>query len=142
MPFVTPLVGDKLVKISPTKYKINWDKKKASGFQFSVKQFLKQYWQYDIGVFEEMRIPKSLLRIDLINFTKRIAVEASGAQHFEYNKFFHGGSEMNFLGSIKRDDSKRLWLERNNFKMIELVETDIPKLSPEYIMEKFGVDIT
>ena len=142
MPFVTPLVGDKLVKISPTKYKISWDKKKASNFQFAIKQFLKPYWQYDIGVFEEMRIPKSLLRIDLINFTKRIAVEASGAQHFEYNKFFHGGSEMNFLGSIKRDDSKRLWLERNNFKMIELVETDIPKLSPEYIMEKFGVDIT
>lgn len=141
MPFVTPITGDKLVKISSTKYKIKWDKKKASNFQFTIKQFLKTYWQYDIGVFEEMRIPKSLLRIDLINFTKKIAVEASGSQHFEYNKFFHGGSEMNFLGSIKRDDKKRGWLTRNGFSIIELIESDVPKLSREFIFEKFGINL-
>ena len=142
MPIFTNLAGTKMIKVPASKYKIAWDKAVASNFQFSVKQFLKQYWQYDIGVFEEFRIPGSKLRCDILNNQKKIAVEASGAQHFEYNKFFHGGSEMNFLGSIKRDDSKRLWLERNSFKMIELVESDVPKLSPEYILEKFGVDIT
>lgn len=114
----------------------------ASNFQFTIKQFLKTYWQYDIGVFEEFRIPGSKLRCDVLNTQRRLAVEASGAQHFEYTPFFHGGSEMNFLSSIKRDDKKRQWLELNGFSLIELVESDVPKLSPEYILEKFGVDIT
>ena len=30
------------------------------------------------------------MKVDLINMTKRIAVEAQGAQHDQFNKFFHG----------------------------------------------------
>ena len=142
MPIVTTLNGSKLVKVPASRYKILWDKPSCSLFQTSVKAFLRPYWEFKIGVCEEFKIPGSRLRCDFLCFGAKIAVEASGAQHFEYNKFFHGGSEMNFLGSIKRDDKKREWLIRNGFSMIELIESDVPKLSPEYILEKFGVDIT
>lgn len=141
MPYVTNLKGTKQVKVSLSKYAIDWDKKVASDFQFSVKQFLRKYWEYRIGVCEEYRIPASRLRCDFLCFGNKIAVEASGKQHFEYNKFFHGGNPLNLVASLRRDDAKREWLTRNGFTLIELIEEDLPHLSPEFIKEKFGVDI-
>ena len=48
---------------------------------------------------------------------------------------------MSYLNSIKRDYQKREWLEKNNFKIIELEEQDIKKLSPEFIENTFGISI-
>lgn len=141
MPLVTTLNGSKLVKLNLSKYKIDWKADSPSKFQKTIKDFLRPYWEFDIGVCEELRISGSLLRVDFANFAKKIAVEASGAQHFEFNPFFHNNSQANFLASIKRDDKKRLWLERNNFFLIEVIESDVPHLSAEFILEKFGVDI-
>ncbi len=40
-----------------------------------------------------------LIAIDLI--TKKIAIEVNGAQHNNFNKFFHANSRINYLNSIK-----------------------------------------
>ena len=81
------------------------------------------------------------MKVDMINMTKRIAVEAQGAQHDSFNKFFHGNSRANYLKSIKRDYHKRVWLENNNFKVLEITEEDLASLSETYIEEKFSVNI-
>ena len=141
MPLLLPISGNKPVKVSLSKKKIKWDEESCSKFQTSVKLFLKQYWQFDIGVCEELIIPKSLLRIDILNFQRKIAIETSGQQHFEYTPFFHGNNPLNYMQSIKRDDKKRIWLERNGFTLLEFLESDVPHLSPKYIKDKFGVDI-
>jgi len=81
------------------------------------------------------------MKLDMINMTQRIAVEVQGAQHESFNKFFHGNSRANYLKSIKRDYHKRVWLENNNFKILEIIQEDLASLSPEYILEKFSVNI-
>ena len=73
--------------------------------------------------------------------TKRIAVEAQGAQHEEFNKFFHNNSRANYLRSITRDHDKRVWLENNDFKVLEVFEDDLPSLSKKYILDKFEISI-
>ena len=42
---------------------------------------------------------------------------------------------------IKRDYHKAVWLENNNFKVLEIREEDLVSLSREYILEKFKVNI-
>jgi len=81
------------------------------------------------------------MKVDMINMTKRIAVEAQGPQHESFNKFFHGNSRANYLKSIKRDHHKMVWLENNNFKILEITQEDLASLSPEYILEKFSVNM-
>ncbi len=79
--------------------------------------------------------------MDLINFTRKIAVEVQGEQHNQFNKFFHGNSRQKYLDSIKRDMKKISWLELNEFKVLEVDKDDIPNLSRSYILEGFGVEI-
>ncbi len=81
------------------------------------------------------------MKVDMINMTKRIAVEVQGAQHDSFNKFFHNNSRANYLSSIKRDYDKRVWLESNDFKVLEVFEEDLPSLSKKYIMQKFEISI-
>ena len=81
------------------------------------------------------------MKVDLINFTRKIAVEVQGDQHNQYNKFFHGGSRDKYLASIKRDMKKISWLEMNEFKVLEVETKDIENLSRTYIFDTFGVDI-
>jgi very-short-patch-repair endonuclease len=81
------------------------------------------------------------MKVDILNATKKIAIEVNGPQHNSFNKFFHNNSRMSYLNSIKRDYQKREWLEKNNFKIIELEEQDIKKLSPEFIENTFGISI-
>ena len=73
--------------------------------------------------------------------TKRIAVETQGAQHESFNKFFHNNSRANYLRSITRDYDKIVWLENNNFKILEIFEEDLASLSRKYILDKFEVSI-
>ena len=82
-----------------------------------------------------------MLKIDLLNATKKIAVEIQGAQHESFNKFFHDNSRLKYLESIKRDVKKEKWIELNKFKFLELYENDLKILSPQYIEEKCGVFI-
>ena len=135
------LGSDKQVFVNIRPYLIDWNKKSASNFQTNVKKFLQKFWSGHI-VCEEMRIPGSLLRCDLVNLTKKICIESSGGQHFAYNPFFHGQSRMgNYLKSIKYDMAKLHWMEKNGFKCAEILEEDVPNLSVNFFKERFDIDI-
>jgi hypothetical protein len=126
-------------KVYPSKYKIDWNSKRASEPQFRTKLFLKEFWLGDT-VCEEFIIPGSRLRIDLINFSKMIAVEVSGQQHESFSKFFHK-TRIGFIKSIKRDFQKIKWLESNNIKLIELYDYETTNLSREQIEKKFNITL-
>ena len=133
-------IKGKLVNKSVTKYRINWDASCRSNFQYEVKQFFKKFWYGQI-CYEEFPVYGTRMKVDLINMTKRIAVEVQGAQHESFNKFFHNNSRANYLKSITRDHDKIVWLENNNFKILEIFETDLASLSKKYIFDKFEVSI-
>ena len=48
---------------------------------------------------------------------------------------------MKYLESLKRDHEKSLWLEQNNFTLIELEKKDVDTLSRELLCEKFKIII-
>ncbi len=116
-------IKGKLVEKSVNKYRIDWNKPSRSKIQFAAKQLLKQVWETNI-VYEEFPCFGSLLKVDFYNATKKIAVEVNGEQHAKFH-YFHGGSRMNYLESIKRDFQKRKWLELNDIKLVEVIKEEI-----------------
>ena len=133
-------INGKLVSKNVVKYKIDWEKSCRSKIQFEVKSFFKDHWENHI-CYEEFPVFGTRMKVDLINFTRKIAVEVQGDQHNQYNKFFHGGSRDKYLASIKRDMKKINWLELNDFNVLEIETKDIKNLSRSYIFDTFGVDI-
>ena len=121
-----------------SKYLIKWNKKSRSKIQFKTKQFLEKYWKNHI-VYEEFPVYGTRMKVDIVNATKKIAIEVQGRQHKEFNKFFHK-TRGNYLESIKRDHLKRQWLEKNNFKLIEIEEEEVNKLS-KIFFKKLGIDL-
>ena len=121
-----------------TKYLIDWNKKSRSKIQFKVKSFLKKYWCNCI-VYEEFPVFGSRMSVDILNATKKIAIEVQGKQHSSFNKFFHNKSRSKYLEGIKRDHQKALWLENNNFILIEIEEDEISELSYNFFKEKFNI---
>jgi len=115
-----------------SKYLINWDKKSKSKLQFRAKQLLKPHWQNHI-VYEEFPVYGSLLRVDFLNATKRVAIEVNGPQHSSFVPFFHK-SRAEYLKAIKRDHIKSEWLEKNNFRLIEMEEKDV-KFGQDFLLE-------
>jgi very-short-patch-repair endonuclease len=113
----------KLVSKNVSKHLIDWDKKSRSKFQFKVKQLLRPYWQNQI-VYEEFPVYGSRMRVDILNATKRIAIEVNGRQHSEFVPYFHK-SRAEYLKSIKRDHQKTEWLEKNGFNLLEIEEKDL-----------------
>ena len=116
------------------KYLINWNKKSRSKIQFKVKQFLKPYWENHV-VYEEFPVYGTRMKVDILNATKKIAVEVNGRQHSNFNSFFHNNSRAKYLASIKRDVEKREWLEKNGYTLIEIEEDEVPQLSEEFIVK-------
>ena len=133
-------IRGRLINKSVTKYRIKWDGECRSNFQYEVKEFFKKFWYGQI-CYEEFPVYGTRMKVDLINMTKRIAVEVQGAQHEQFNKFFHNNSRANYLKSITRDHDKIVWLENNNFKILEIFESDLASLSKKYIFDKFEVSI-
>jgi hypothetical protein len=131
-------VNGKLVNKNVRRYLINWEAKSRSKLQFKFKEFFYPYWKNHI-VYEEFPVYGSMLKIDLLNATKKIAVEIQGSQHESFNKFFHDNSRLKYLESIKRDVKKGKWIDTNQFKFLELYEDDLKNLSPQYIEEKCGI---
>lgn len=131
-------VNGRLVNKNVKRYSINWEAKSRSKLQFKFKEFFYPYWKNHI-VYEEFPVYGSMLKIDLLNATKKIAVEIQGSQHESFNKFFHDNSRLKYLESIKRDVKKEKWIELNEFKFLELYEDDLKNLSPQYIEEKCGI---
>jgi hypothetical protein len=131
-------VNGTLVNKNVSKYLVNWNGKSRSKLQFKFKQFFYPYWKNHI-VYEEFPVYGSMLKVDLLNATKKIAVEIQGDQHESFNKFFHDNSRFKYLQSIKRDVKKEKWLEMNEFKFLQVYESDLKTLSPQYIEEKCGI---
>ena len=132
-------INGKLINKNVSKYKINWHEPSASNLQYQVKQFLCPYWKHQI-VYEEFPVYQTRMRVDILNATKRIAVEVNGTQHSQYSKFFHG-NRANYLRSIKRDFKKLEWLELNKFKLIEIEADEVEQLTKEFIEKKFNIII-
>lgn len=132
-------INGRLINKNVSKYKINWSKPSASNLQYQVKQFLCPYWKHHI-VYEEFPVYQTRMRVDILNATKRIAVEVNGTQHSQYSKFFHG-NRANYLRSIKRDFKKLEWLELNKFKLIEIEADEVEQLTEEFIEKKFNIII-
>ena len=131
-------VNGTLVNKNVRKYLVNWEGKSRSKLQYKFKQFFYPYWKNHI-VYEEFPVYGSMLKVDLLNATKKIAVEIQGEQHESFNKFFHDNSRFKYLQSIKRDVKKEKWLEMNEFKFLQVYESDLKTLSPQYIEEKCGI---
>jgi len=130
----------RLERRNVNKYLIKWDKPSRSNIQFEVKQFLKKYWRSCV-VYEEFPVYGSRMRVDILNATRKIAVEVNGAQHSNYNKFFHANSRINYLNSIKRDFKKLEWLEQNSYNLIEINYDEINSLSKDFFKKKFKIDL-
>ena len=81
-------INGRLQKKSVSKYLINWNKKSRSKVQFKTKKFLEPFWRGHI-VYEEFPVYGSRMTVDILNATKKLAVEVQGKQHGEFNKFFH-----------------------------------------------------
>ena len=122
------------------KYLIEWDGKSRSKIQFRTKQFLKNLWQNQV-IYEEFPVYGTRMKVDILNATKKIAIEVNGPQHSSFNKFFHKNSRTDYLEHIKRDVQKLQWLELNNFKIIELEKDDVDRLSLTFIKEKYDINL-
>jgi hypothetical protein len=121
------------------RFLIDWDKPCKSKVQFNVKKFFQHCWNTHVVV-EEFPVFGTRMKCDLINFTKKIAVETHGLQHDKFVKHFHK-TKTGFKNSVKRDLQKYQWLEMNGFRIIEIFENEIINLSPEWIKEKFDIEI-
>ena len=62
------------------------------------------------------------LECDMINHDLKLAVEYSGAQHYQYNSYFHS-SPQKFQQQQERDDIKKILLMRNGYNYIEVPYT-------------------
>ena len=134
---VTSLKGDRPYKLDPTEYLIDWERK-VSKPQKLVKEFLRPYWQTSV-VGEEVRVPGSKCRLDLVNFTRRVVVEVSPDSSHSFNKFFHK-NRFKFGGAVQRDLDKVSWCDRNGFTYVELGEDDIANLSVA-LFKELGVEL-
>lgn len=137
MPKLFKLNSDKLVNVSPSKYQIDWFGKSCSKIQKLVKDFLFPFWKHHL-VCEEVRIPGSLLRLDIVNFTSKIIVEVSPTSHHgTFNPFFHK-HRLNYKKSIDSDFKKLEYAERNGYKFVEITEEDFP-LTRQLFIDKFDI---
>ncbi len=127
----------RLQKKNVSKYLINWNKKSRSKVQFKTKKFLQPFWKGQV-VYEEFPVYGSRMTVDILNATKKLAIEVQGKQHSEFNKFFHKNSRLKYLEGIKRDIKKAEWLENNGFILLEIEEDEVDSLSIKFFMDKFG----
>ena len=132
-------IKGKLVTKNVSKYLINWNKKCKSQIQLDTKQFLKPYW-FPCIVYEEFPVYGSLLKVDILNATLKIAVEVNGTQHSEFH-YFHNHNPQEYLNGVKRDIQKVTWLESNGFKLVEINWDEVPLLSKEFFKSKFNIDL-
>ena len=105
-------------------YRVDWDKKAPSKIAQHVQDFLKVHCKNYL-VLSELRIPKSLMRIDYLVPEKNLAIEVNGKGSHEWNPFFMK-SRAGFLASIKRDMKKQEQIELNGFTYIVITDENLP----------------
>lgn len=104
---------------SLTKYLVDWNGGTRSKGQTALKRFLYRYWSGDI-VCEEFPLVSTRMTFDIINLSKKIAVEFDGKMHHEYVPHFHGSRVSKFLAQIKRDLKKEDWCELNGYILVRV----------------------
>lgn len=124
----------KLREFPVTDWRIDWGAKSLSIFQKDVKDFLFPYWKHDF-VCEEFRVGR--MSIDIVNITRKIAIEVQGRQHSTYIPFL-SGSRQGYLNQLKRDLKKEKFCEVNGFKLIEIHPENMP-LTKEWLKENYDV---
>jgi hypothetical protein len=122
------------------KYKIDWDGLSRSKAQFNTKQFLKRYWSSH-KVYEEFPVIGSRLKIDILNLTKKIAIEVNGQQHEKFNSFFHDNNRFKFLKGIKNDFHKENFLKLNDINLLIIYDYEVRDLNLKFFEDKFGLII-
>lgn len=115
---------------------IDWSRK-VSGPQKAVKEFLYPYWKRHV-VLEEFTVPRTRWRMDLLNLTRKIAIEVSPGQHQKFNPFFHR-NRPNFGAALQRDIKKEEWAIRNGFTFVEIYQEDIDNLSVQWFQDTYGI---
>lgn len=133
-------VRGKLTKKNVEKYRVDWEAPCRSKIQFAVKQFLKPFWLGHV-VYEEFPVFGTRLKVDIINFTRKIAIEIQGNQHNDFNPFFHNNRLSVWRESMKRDVAKGEWLELNDITLVEVLEKEVPIITEQYFEEKFGIKL-
>lgn len=131
--------SSKYVSISLKRYRVQWDAPCRSKFQTNVKKYLQPYWNNHV-VAEEVLIPGTRYRIDLVNFTKKIIVETSGEQHFKHVPYFQGASPYGLFDQFDRDEAKREWAKDNGFIFVEIFNEDMP-LTKRFFKDKYDIDL-
>jgi hypothetical protein len=116
--------------------KIDWSKPSRSKIQTAVKSFLFKFWQYDL-VFEEMPVLGTRNTLDIVNITKKIAIEVHGSQHIKYNSFFHRNRN-DFRTQLERDLQKQEWCRINNLTYIDIYEKNLP-LTKDWFYQNFSI---
>lgn len=122
--------------VNVAKHIIDWDHK-VSAPQKKVKDFLRPYWCAHVCL-EEFRIPGTLMRVDLMNLTRHIAVEVSPKGSHDFNPFFHK-NETRFGKMLGRELEKAKWLEMNGYTIVEVLEDDFAHLSPTWFLDTYGI---
>lgn len=137
---LTPFLdlNGKIVKTNIQKYRIDWDKPSCSKFQTEVKELVRPFWKHH-KVMEEFKIPRTRFRVDFLNITDKIAIEAHGDQHDKMVSHFHK-TKSGFLESLKRDRYKEEWLFKNGYELIQIYPKDLKHfkdLTVEKTRDKF-----
>lgn len=118
--------GDKMVWHSDSKYRMDWMRRAPSVLAQTVKNFLMMHFHNDVW-FEEYRLPRSKMRVDFLNATRKFAVEPGGRQHREFVRYFHR-DRLGYAASFKRDLNKEDFLNQNGYDFIEVMDGDIDRL--------------
>lgn len=108
--------------LSLTGYTVdNGDQRPRSELHLETRKILKEFYSTTI-VLEEVTINIKRGSVSYLDFfipQHKLCIEVHGRQHFEFCQFYHK-NQAGFLQHKKRDRDKRLWLEINNIKLIEL----------------------
>ncbi len=120
------------------KFRIDWDKKSKSKIQGRVKEFLRPFWERFI-CYEEMVLAGSRLSLDIVNMTKKIAVEVHGEQHTQFVPFFHRKRE-GLTDQIERDERTKKWCEQNDIKLVEIYTHNMP-VNYEWFQDIYEINL-
>src|SRR5688500_1701955 len=131
-------ISGRLIYTNCDKYKVKWDGKSRSKYQYEVKQFLKEHWSRHI-VYEEFTVFGSRMTLDFFNHHKRIAVEVQGEFHLGLSKFAHSGSSTVYWKQLDRDRRKARWCEANEIELVEIFPDDLP-LTKEFF-KNLGISL-
>lgn len=130
--------------LNVAKYRIDWERK-VSGPQKRVKDVLRPYWDRPgIVVTEETALPgcggSRPLRMDLMNWNRRIAVEVSPQSSHSFNAWMHK-TRVGFGAAVGRDLKKAEWAEANQWTLVELDDAGIEAFSAAWLEEHYGLTL-